>query len=165
MGKNINGLPLETTVVDGSLVYVGTPGGANPDPFEDKKITKVDFFLPLQTQITGNEDDIAILEDSVATLEELLAKSLDKAQNASYQPAQNADSRIINFGFRYVSGTPIVKVGTAVGLEDIVDEATVSTEYSYDVSEYSEAGRTLYITITGGTVDVVILSRENLYEV
>jgi hypothetical protein len=167
MGKNINNISNVVTVLpDGSLIYAGEPGGVNPDPYTDTVITKVNFFLPLQDQIDDLETDIIDHEARIQTLEDGLTKTLDKAQNTSYQPTQNADSRIINFGFRLVSGSPVVAVGTALGLDDIVSSRAITgLERSIDVSEYVETSRTLHITINSGSVDVAIFSRENLYEV
>jgi len=160
-----SGFDIEVSTT-GTRVVVLYPDGESSTNYKNASITIDNFFSTMQSQITDNANNISTDADRITVLENGLTKTLDKAQNTSYQPTQSADSRIINFGFRVVSGSPTVAVGTGAGLGDIVTSRLITEdERSANVQEYSTAGRTLYITITGGSVDVAIFSRENLYEV
>lgn len=166
MGTNIANINNAiVTVSDDALIYVGEPGGANPDPFEDATITALLLKKPLQDQITTNTSNISTNADAITVLQNNSNKVIAKAQAADYTVTQNADSLIDHIYFRYVSGTPTVKVGTTLAADDVVSEQLVTDAYLNDISEYTETSRTLYISISGGSVDVVIMSKEDLFDI
>jgi len=156
----------QTTDRAGGVLWVQKGGAATPSTYDDFWILPDDLLAPEQARLAANEANIASNTARIVIIENSLTKTLNKNQNTAYAVTQNADSRIINFGFRAVSGVPIVAVGTGAGLDDIVSSKVITaSERAINTQEYSTASRTVYITISGGIVDVVICSRENVYEV
>ena len=149
----------------GAILWVQIPSAA-PSGYTDLQIDIPTLLAAEQASIISNSSDISALDARVVVVENGLTKSLLKNRNTSYEHTQNADSRIINFGFRTVSGTPTVSVGTTLGADDIVTSREITgLERSINILEYTNVSRTLYITITGGIVDVAIFSRESLYNI
>lgn len=165
MAKNIYEITnLVTTMPDGTLIYGATPGGVNPDPFTDARITKANFFAPLQTQITTNAGNITTNATNITTLQNNSSKRLDSSQTTSYSFTQVAGSMIETV---YFNGTGTVSVGTTPAGEELVKSALITDGFrSYDVDPkkgYSAASRTIYITLTAASVDVATFSKLSLF--
>lgn len=165
MGKNIYDITnVVTSLVDGALIYAGQPGGVNPDPFQDAVITKGNFFLPLQNQITANAANISTNTTNITTLQNNSSKRLDLAQTTSFSYTQVAGSMIEAV---YFNGTGTVAVGTTVGGEELVRSGLISDGFrSYDVDPkkgYSATDRTIYITLSTANVDIATFSKLSLF--
>jgi hypothetical protein len=154
----------QTTSRTGKALWLQSGGAATPSTYDDEWILPDDFLSAEQARITTNEGDITSLDARVTTLEDGLTKNYDANQNTSYTFSQNADSVVFEIHFFTVSGTPVVAVGTTLAGEEIMTSRNISNGYRVDrsLSEYSDTSRTIYISISGGIVDVVIYTRENI---
>ena len=157
----------QTTSRTNGALWIQKSGAATPSTYDDFFIEPDDFLASEQSRLTTNESDISSLDTRVTTLEEGLTKRIYDNRNTSFTVTQNADSRLIEIGFRKSSatGTLTVAVGTGAGLDNIVSSKEVTSERSVNIDEYSQTSRTIYITISGSFSDVVIYSRENVYEI
>lgn len=61
------------------------------------------------------------------------------------------------------SGTPNVTIGTTGGGDDVFPASDIPTFAEVDYSEYFLDSANLYFTITGGTVDIVLILIPNLF--
>jgi hypothetical protein len=162
--KNIYLLSAETTAPDGSLIYIGKPGGANPDPFEDKKITKANLLKELQAEVDANTADISTNIGAISTINDNIFKRLDSSKTTSYTFTQEEEQLIEDI---YFSGTGTVSVGTTLAGEELASSSTITNNFRHikinSSDGYAATSRTIYVTISGGTVDVAIFSKINLF--
>lgn len=148
-----------TTNIEVPVLY---PDGASGTGFKNARIAIANFFSTLWTQININTAAIAALLARVVTLEDSLSKTYDAATGTT-TIVQPADSLLTFVSFTVITGTPSVKIGTTAGGNDIVyGEDNVASFFSDNISKYTATSRTLYITITSGTCDVVTFQRLNL---
>lgn len=145
-----------------SILWVQQPSG-DPSGYTDLQIDIDTLLAAEQARLTANEASITALGTRVTTLENSSTKTYD-ASKVTFTKTQAANSLITFFGFTTKTGTPTVKVGTSAGLDDIVSERQIDSSgfRGIDVIEFSATSRTIYITITSGTCDVVTFQRLNL---
>jgi hypothetical protein len=135
----------ETVIVAGTWIEISIPDGGGG--FISRKISQANLVAALTAA------------DAQAT-QTLKLKS--KASN--FTQSFNADTKIESIDFVYVSGTSIsVKVGTSALANDIISGRTItSTKNSFNnLSDYFSAAPTLYFTISGGAIDIIINYRNN----
>ena len=67
--------------------------------------------------------------------------------------------------YRWKAGVPIIKIGTAAGLDDIMSEMIVPTNKSMaNIITYPfDVDTNVYITISGGTLDIMWVYRKNYW--
>jgi hypothetical protein len=122
---------------------------------EDYQISDVSLLADIWTAITDIEAQINV------TL--IVDKNTNKSADFTFDIPANAKLEAIDY--RGVSGTTSVKVGTTPAGTEILSNRTVTT--SNDSNNY--IGKTfinpttLYITITGGTINVNFAYRENYF--
>lgn len=165
---NIYEIPnVVTSIPDDSLIYAATPGGTNPDPYEDAVIEKSDLFEPLQSQITDNETDILDHETRITTLEDNSTKTSYLNYNSPFTFPQDENEHITYTTFRKMSGTPTVKIGTTLGGDDILTERLISDLYRVldTVILPGSANRTLYVGVAGGTIQMITYSKLNVFDI
>ncbi len=88
----------------------------------------------------------------------------EKSKASAFTTNLNADTKLESIDFIYVSGTSIsVKVGTSALGNDIISGRTItsSKNSANSLSDYFPGATTLYFTITGGAVDIIINYRNN----
>lgn len=61
------------------------------------------------------------------------------------------------------AGTPNVTIGTTGGGSDIMAATNIAAFSLIDWSDYEEDADTIYFTITGGSVDITIITVPNLF--
>ena len=169
MGVNIKDIPNRVATLEDLALIYGAEPDLSPDGYADAAITKANFFLPLQTQITTNTNNAVTLAARVTVLEGGSLKRSYDAQNAAFTFSQTADSVLEKIFFRVVSGTPTVAVGTSLAGEQIVESALITGSFKADDCDpaitFSTSIRTIYITVTGGVVDVAVFSKEGLFDI
>lgn len=121
----------------------------------DKQISDVNLFLDIWDAITDIESQIEV---SI-----IVDKNLNKSADFTFDIPANGKLEAIDY--RGVSGTTSVKVGTTPAGTEIHSNRTVTT--SKDINNYIGktfiTPTTLYITITGGTINVNFAYRENYF--
>jgi len=147
----------------GAIFWVQIPSGA-PSGYDDLQIGPDIFLAPEQADILANENAIAILEVDVAELQASSSKRYDQNRNADYDYTQLAGSLIREMYFTVISGTPTVSVGTTPSGTDIMSSRLIEGGFRSDssINEFTSVSRSIYITVSGGIVDVVTYTKLNL---
>ena len=161
MAKNLTQIPLETTAPNGGLLYYGTPDGGNPYGYADRVITKTNYLKEVNALVSTNTSNISSVTTRVTTLENLISKTRFSSRTSTFNFTQAANSCISDI---YFFGTGTVKVGTTSGGDEILTSRLISGNYrgAEALARYSATSRTIYITLTGASVDIVIISKLNL---
>lgn len=120
-----------TTIVTGGFVHIILPA-ATPSGFASWRIA---------------------IDDLIGSTKERHA-----AQAANFTIDLDADTLLTSIDLLFVTGTPVIKVGTALSTNDIISGRTLSvSKNSLNIlRDYFKNATTLYFTITGGTVDVLV---------
>lgn len=128
-----------------------------------------DTRLPLQ--YPGNGASPAPRQVRLDVLLAWLQDNLDfpAGDAPTAQEIADGDSLVIAAGtlietivFEYASGSRTVKVGTSAGGDDILEETTIASnaELAHTVNRYwTNSGTSLWFTVTGGPVSVVVFKR------
>lgn len=84
-------------------------------------------------------------------------------QSADFTVNLDADTKMEDIDFIWKASAPVVKVGTTLAGKDIISGRTLSSikNSTNPLSDYFKTAKTLYFTITGGTVDVIINYKKN----
>jgi hypothetical protein len=159
-----SGFPLEVDTT-GVRVMVLYPDGATGTGYKNAQIAIADFFSTIQAQIDDNDTDIIDHENRITDLEDFTSIVRRSSDNAAFQETQPANSYVTIIGFLNETGSPVVKVGTTAGGDDIIPETTVTTENRNDILSYTDNSRTLHFTVTGGEVATTIKYEKNFYEI
>lgn len=121
-----------------------------------------DYFVGYRSSV-----NIRALKQNIATAvlgsfpQMNVLKSTNKSANFTALLAAN--TKVLAVDFKIVSGTPTIKVGTSNGGEEIIYQETISANAMRAVSEYFSVETTLYISVSGGVVDVNILTINNYF--
>jgi len=109
----------------------------------------------VQSQIT------VLMQPGGSTSTRPLSFVQDSNKSTSYTKDFSENSITERIDYKWKSGTPVVKIGTTLGGEDIVSELTVSDNTSSVnlITFPFDADTTVYITISGGTVDIMWIYR------
>jgi len=86
-------------------------------------------------------------------------------KSADFTKAVTAGSILLYVIVQRVSGTPVFKLGTEEGFDDIIPEFEMpegTKALVQPLNEPYEAAATLYASITGGTVNVTFITYENI---
>jgi len=134
----------EATSPSGGFFHVIRDVGSGLESF---KISFANLFLAANTAISQLQTDIA---------NRLKIEKKTSVSAATTFSMPNA-SKLESIDFYHISSTVTVKVGTAVGLDDIVSEFEISVGAESVIAPklYPTTG-TLYITVSGGTVNINI---------
>ena len=141
-----------TTTTSGADLFINIPLGGGV--FESKRITH-------SSLLAGNNAAIAVLQayDTQAT-----QTVKEQGKSGNFTTVLGADVKLESIDIIWVSGTPNVKVGTTgVGTNDVISGRTpTSGSPSINpLNKYWVGSTTLYFTITGGAVDIIINKRNN----
>lgn len=86
--------------------------------------------------------------------------------NANLEVPFNADTYVSKIFMRPTpdaSGSPTVSIGTTGGGIDIMPATNITTFAVVDWSDFEASADMIYFTITGGTVDITIITVPNLF--
>lgn len=137
------------------LVISGIAPGTGVDGFDSVNITYANLFNAVNTSITNNANNISALSSRVDDVENINTRVQRQDDNADFTITQPEYSALTLFGFLTKSGTPVVSVGTTLGGDDIVSEVTITDGFSlHDLLSFADETRTIYVSISGGVVDV-----------
>jgi hypothetical protein len=139
-----------TTSLTGTYVYIIVPDGGSSTGFTSYRIAITDLHADLQSAINTNTANIATNTSDISRLQDIVNRQKFANQTAAFEFSQTADSTIEKFRFLANSST-LIKIGTTIGGEEILEETTVSTDefFEYDETLYSASARTIYISVTG----------------
>lgn len=124
---------IQTALSTDGFVHIILPGGGGPSGFQSFKIS--------------TEDLRGLFKERFAN------------KSAAFTVVLDADLKLVDIDFIWVASNPVVKVGTTgAGTKDIISGRTLSSvkNSTNSLSDYFKTSKTLYFTITGGTVDVII---------
>lgn len=140
---------------NGSYFYAIFPkvGGG----YEGLPISWTNAVKPLQEQITQ-------LSESVGS--DYTYRFLN--QSGNFTQALEASEKILSVDIRYLSGSPIVSLGLSPAGIDIIElESIVSNsdgqDFNMPIYKSYNSAKTLYFTITGGNVSIVLKTSKNLF--
>jgi len=153
-----------TATITGGYVNIIIPNGAAPTGYDSFRISVTDLQAALQSQITTNTGNIATNAANITTLQNNSSKRLDLAQVSSFSFTQVAGSVIDEI---YFNGTGTVSVGTTLAGEQLMTSRLIENgirKGDIKVSNgYTATSRTIYITLTGASVDVATFSKLSLF--
>lgn len=93
------------------------------------------------------------------TYSELHGITLYEDQNSSFIYAMPAKTILREIIFIIKSGTPTIKAGFTAGSDTVLYEETLSlTETTFPLNFYKTAATNIYLTISGGIVDVIFVN-------
>jgi hypothetical protein len=103
-----------------------------------------------------NQNEAALNAEHTTIIASLVTVGLQPAQSSSYTIVLAALTKLESIDFKYVSGSPQVSVGTTSGGIDLAPSGAVSSGNIRNclIMRSWVGSQTIYITITGGTVDV-----------
>jgi len=96
----------------------------------------------------------------------LFAVDKEVSQSASTTFAMDASSKLFDVDFAWVSGTPLIRIGTTLtGVELSLAELSVPNNsfLAVNINTIFKITTTIYITITGGTVNFNVRYIENWF--
>ena len=143
-----------TTTTSGTHIMINIPDGTSLTGFKSYRILHTAF-------LAGNNAAIAVLQAFIAQATQTVK---EKAKSAAFTNVLAADTKFESIDFIWVSGSPNVKVGTTgAGTNDVISGRTpTSGNPSINpLNKYWVGSTTLYFTITGGVVDIIINKRNN----
>lgn len=128
-----------TTVTEGGYVHIIIPSGS-PSGFSSYRIAIPELIGQTKTKYA--------------------------AQAADFTVDLDADTLVERIDFFFVTGSPVVKVGTVITENQIISGRTITTVKNSlnrlgDAKSYFKLAQTLYFTITGGTIDVIITYKKS----
>lgn len=155
-----------TDIITGGYIHIIIPRGAAPSGYDSFRISVADLQANLQSQITDNETDIIDHESRITKLEDNSSKILESSQGVTYDFTQSGDSEIEKIYINLDGGAPIVSVGTTPGGTELIGNEIITDQYKKDINfskGFTAASRTIYVTITGGSVDIAFYSVESIF--
>lgn len=156
-----------TSTTTGGYIYIIRPDGGSPTGYTSYRISVINLQASLQTQITTNASDISTLSSQIDILNNLLTKNKYEDIVSDFEYNQTANSTIYKITAKSSSNASF-KIGTTLDGDEIQEEITLTSEYNYvfeldiDIpTGYNESARTIYISITSGTITFGIYNRLN----
>lgn len=152
-----------TSIPSGSILVIHAPA-ATVSGWQDYYITAVNFLKSVTDDITAIELDITNIQLDITALQDL--GQLDQSitgLNSNTTKVFASNSLIEWIGIRVTSGTPTIKIGTSAGGEQVLPE-TAYTGRNIIRVDYDTGGSslTLYITVSGGTVNMSFKITKNI---
>lgn len=149
-----------TTDITGGFAYIILPNGVSPTGYDSFKISIPDLQAYLQGQITVNVNAISALGVRVTSQESIQAIQKYPSGSGPHQFAQPAKSNIFKI---YAYGNGTIKLGTAIGLDDIMAAETVTSGQIRTMYEdfYTNTARTVHITLTGTIATDLYFTQNN----
>jgi hypothetical protein len=141
----------ETTVTNGTYFYTIIPGLLGL--FLSRKISWVNLFKPVTDRLVALES----IQGNFASV-----KYSNKG--TAFTHSLLANSKVESIDFRVISGSPVVKVGTTVGGEEVLPEIslTAGTDSNNLIMTSYEAATIIYFTVTGGYLNTTITVKSSI---
>jgi hypothetical protein len=163
--NEVNGGVLPS-IPTGAIVVIHAPASTDSG-WQDYYMTVLNLLKIATDPIDAINTGVEAQGVRITTLEANNSKTRDANRNAAYTIGQIANSLITNIIFVRKSGSPVVKVGYTSGAADIMAQANLSSSvlsavFTGAVYNDSASTRNIYVTITGGTVDVVRYEKLNV---
>ena len=135
----------ETTTTNGAWFYTIIPGTLGI--FWSRKISWINLFKPVTDRLTALENN----QGNYAT-----AKYTNRS--AAFTHTLAANSKLESIDCRAISGSPVVKVGTTVGGEEILPESavTIGTDLNAQIMLSYQNETIIYFTISGRALNITI---------
>jgi len=157
----------ETTRQSGDFIRINRAYAPNPSGRADYKIDVDDFLDEEQTNIEANTEDIATNTADIVILNKLLSvEKILATVISSNEFSQPADSKIVRIEARSTYGfNATIKAGTSLGGSQLFTQKDIGTGtndiFVWKQDFYTRAARTVYLTKTGGVLDIVIYYVKN----
>jgi hypothetical protein len=151
MGK-LSAKPI-TTVPTGGYVHIITPDGFGG--WVSYRISHSNFLSSISSAITALQN---YQTQGVTT-------SKETNKTADFTKVFAANTKIESIDFKHVSGTPVLKVGETISGDEISPEIILGSNEHLNIliSKSYESSQTIYITLSGGTVNVNFNYRTNYF--
>jgi len=140
-----------TTIIAGGYTYIILPDGTGG--WISHRILISSLLSAVNSSISSLQ---SYQSQATTTVKE-------KSKSTAFTTALPADTALDGVDFIWVSGTPNVKVGTTSGANDIISGRTPTngSPSRNALNKYWLASQTLFFTITGGVVDIIINYRKD----
>lgn len=142
----------ETNVTNGGWLHEIIPDGIGG--WMSKKIRVSTLFNSINSRVTALENNLGNYS---------ITKYTNKS--AAFTHVLEADENLTGVDLRFISGSPVIKIGTSAGSDNIMSERTLVT--GVDDSTYIgypvQVDTTLYITVTGGNASITLTIRNNMF--
>lgn len=101
---------------------------------------------------------------TIAGTEKPLFFEQESDKNANFTYTIPGNSKLEGIDFNYISGTPVIKVGTTNGGDEVLEERVVGATGNCNLYQNVFASDTLlYVSVSGGTVDVMLYYRKQYW--
>lgn len=142
-----------TTTTSGGYVEISIPDGGGG--WLSKRITHSNFLAGVSALISSLQGHVD--QDTQTTKH--------ASKSAAFTQVLGSNVKLESIDIRWISGTPSIIAGTTALASDILSARTpTSGNPSCNIlSEYYQTAQTLYITVTGGTVDINTNIRESYF--
>jgi hypothetical protein len=151
----------------GARFFAKIPDIGSPTGFTDVWISFEYFISSTLTAIASAVSSILALTARVVILENTISKKVDLNKNADYVYTLNDTYHVLNsITIAYVSGSPIVRIGTTLGGDELVKNTTLASgNIVNNVLNMPYTGLTeIYVTfINPGKVHVVTIYTPNIF--
>jgi len=155
----------ELSALNGTEILNVYRPAATASGWQDYFISGVNFLKAVTDDIAGILSTITGINNSITALNNMQSKTRTANQNSAFTFTQAADSDISDIYLFYRTGAPTIMVGTSAGTDDVCNATTLSTlnkDAHHRISVYSTVSRTIYVTITGGSIDFVRYEKKSI---
>ena len=147
--QKLSARALTTDPTDAELHIIKPIGGGL---YESVRITLVNLLAGITSAIAAIN---VILGAGTLTVKHL-------NQTGDFTQAIAINTKLESIDFKYLSGTPVIKVGTTPAGTEIINSLTLTSESASNLLDLIfDSAETLYFTLSGGAVDAVINWRLN----
>lgn len=157
----------QTAVILNGIMYIALPA-ATPTGYQD-------YFIPVDDLLADVNADIATINLNLANIGTALTRALtmldrvvDINKNANYTFSVENTTTVEAFVINWKAATPAIKIGTTPGGSELsgmtINLSSTDKRYPLTVwyTHAEAAAQTVYITISGGTVDITRFQRLNI---
>lgn len=155
----------QTSIESGDYVRINRPYAPNPGGRADYKMLASDFLAAVNALISTNASDISTLQTDVTALQGLMGKVVNLNVVSNFTFVMPADSILWKMCLIWNSGTVTVRIGTTLGGNEIMSDRTLTSLDTYRVTaldKYYGASTTIYVTISGGQIDMARLIQTDI---
>lgn len=157
------------------LNMLQAPGGesiAESGGYVHIVIGGVDYFISRANLLKANTDDIAILENTttnnetrITTIESSILKN-PVLNTTTFQFDMAAGSLLEMICINRSEQSPLVKVGTTSGGDELIAETELTTDddgFTTTFNKQFNTATTIYVTVTGGRIDLTRFTKTGLF--
>ena len=156
----------QATDPTGGRIYIILPA-ATPSSWQDYYIDVDDLQSDLTDAIAILDGRVDINEIDISELQDLVGRKIKTSTSGSSTFSIDAESFIGNAVVYWISNTPTVKLGTTPGGNDLIYDVSLSSVTKERAVTFAYASplagaSTLYLTVTGGVVSIVLFESKNI---